>query len=68
MKHMHIDLISDLDLFCLPEAIFNARAFKFDTNVVVCVTSDINSRFYYIHGFVIIPPAQHRMKNERDLI
>ena len=38
---MRNNLIRDLDLFRIPEAIFNARAFKFDTNVVVSVTFDI---------------------------
>ena len=36
--------MSDLDLFCIPEGIYNARAFKFDTNVAVNVTVDI--RFF----------------------
>ena len=31
-------LISNLDLFCISEAIFDARAFKFDRNVVVTRT------------------------------
>ena len=38
--------ISDLDLFRIPEAIFHARTFKFDTNVVVSVAFDISSGFY----------------------
>ena len=47
---MHNNLIRDLDLFRILEAIFNARAFKFDTNVVVSVTFDIHYGFCYIYG------------------
>ena len=43
-KCVHKDLIGYLQLFRIPEAI-NARAFKFDTNIVVSVTIDINSGF-----------------------
>ena len=61
---MHNDLISDLDHFHIPEVIFDARAFEFYTNTVASVTFDISSGFYLIHGFVIIPPAQHRFDLE----
>ena len=37
--------MKDLDLFRIPEAMFDTRAFKFDTNVVVSVTFDISSGF-----------------------
>ena len=43
--NMHNYLISDLDLFHIPEVILNARGFKFDTNVVVSVTLDKSSVF-----------------------
>ena len=36
--YMHNDLISDLDLFQILDAIFYAIAFKFDKNVVVRVS------------------------------
>ena len=39
MMYAYDDLISDLDLFRIPEAIFKTRAFKFDSNVVVSVTN-----------------------------
>ena len=42
---MHNELISDLDLFFITEAIFNAKTFKFNTNEVVSVTSDISFGF-----------------------
>ena len=42
---MHNDLISDLELFRIPETFFNARTFIFDTSVPVSVTFDINSGF-----------------------
>ena len=34
---------------------FDARAFEFDTNLVVSLLFDINSGFCYIYRFVIIP-------------
>ena len=37
--------MSDLDLFVIPNAIFNARVFKFDPNVVVSITFDVSSEF-----------------------
>ena len=45
--YAHNDLISDLNLYHIREAIINARAFKFDTNVVVVVreTIGVTSRF-----------------------
>ena len=43
--YAHNDLISDLDLFCIPEAILNARTFKSDTNVVVSVAFDVSYGF-----------------------
>ena len=45
MKYAHNDLISDLDLFCIPQVILNIATSKFDTNVVVSVTFDIISGF-----------------------
>ena len=36
--YMHNDLISDLGLFHILDAIFYARAFKLDKNVVVCIS------------------------------
>ena len=45
MKYVLTGLITDLDLFHIPEAIFNARTCIFDTNVVVSETFDINSWF-----------------------
>ena len=48
---------------------FNARTFKFDTNVVVSVSFDISSRFCQIHGFVIRPPHGAVLTwNKRDPI
>ena len=46
-----------LDICYIPEAIFNARTFKVDTNVVVSLTLDKSSRFCWIniYEFVIIP-------------
>ena len=41
----HNDLITDLELLCIPEAMFNARTFKFDTNLIVDVTFDISFGF-----------------------
>ena len=35
----------DLDLIRVSEAIFNVRAFKFDTNVMISVTFNTSSRF-----------------------
>ena len=69
IRYAHNELISILDLFCIPEAVFSARTFMFDTNAVVSVTFDINSRFCSIHQFVIIP--QHNLDltwNERGQI
>ena len=43
---MHNGLISDLDHFYIPEAIFNARPFEFYTDAVVSVTFDISSGIY----------------------
>ena len=40
--------------FEIQGSIFNARTYKFDTNVVFNVVFDISSRFWDIHGFVII--------------
>ena len=54
MKYVHNDLISDLELFRIPEAIL-MLAFKFDTDVVVRVTFDISCRLVLTW-------------NERDLI
>ena len=44
-KCVHNDLINDLDLFHIHEAIFNVTAFTFDTNVVVIVSFNISSGF-----------------------
>ena len=49
---MHI-IISDLDLFRIPQYLINA--FKLVTNVVVSITFGISSGFCQINGFVIIP-------------
>ena len=54
----HSALIWPAHLVPIPKAIFNARAFKFDTNVVGNVTFDQNSEICWIHGFVIVPTAQ----------
>ena len=43
---MHNDLIGDMVLFRIPEAIFDAKTFKFDTNVVASVAFAIRSGFY----------------------
>ena len=40
------------DPFRISNAIFNARAFRFDTNVVISVTFDINFGVFFIHGFI----------------
>ena len=45
IEYAHNDLIRDLDLFHIPEAIFHNIAFNFDTNVVVNVTFDVSSGF-----------------------
>ena len=39
-------MINDLELFRIPETIFDTRTFKFDTNVVVSVAFDISFGFY----------------------
>ena len=44
IKYAHDVLISDLDLLYIPEAIFNATTFKFDTHVVR-LPFDTGSRF-----------------------
>ena len=46
IKDVHNDLISDFALFHIHETIFNARTSKFDTNIEVSVTLDLNSRFW----------------------
>ena len=38
IDYAHNGLISNLDLFRICEAIFNARAFKFDTDVIASAT------------------------------
>ena len=43
IKYVHNDLIKDLYLFHIPEAIFNSRAIKVDKNAVISVTFDISS-------------------------
>ena len=34
-----------MDRFRIPKAIFNARTFKFDANVIISATFDISSGF-----------------------
>ena len=49
IKYVHNDLISDLHFFCIPGAIFNARAFKYEwykCSTVDSVTFDISSFFF----------------------
>ena len=52
---MHNDLISNLDLFCIIGAIFNARTFKFHTNVVVSVAFAIRSGFVTFMNLRLYP-------------
>ena len=54
IKYAHNDLIRNLDLLRIPDASFNTRACRFDTNVAVNVTIDISYIICYIHGCVII--------------
>ena len=46
IKYVRNDLIKDMDLFHIPEAIFNSSAFKVDTSVIISVTFDISSIFF----------------------
>ena len=45
IEYVHGDLISNLDLFDIPETIFDVRAFKFHSNLIVNVNFDICSGF-----------------------
>ena len=69
IEYAHNVLISNLGHFFIPETIFNARAFEFDTNIVANTTFDVSSRFCYIHRFVNLPPHNIVLAwNEMDLI
>ena len=52
LKYMRDGLISHLDPFFI--TIFNTRAFKFNTHVVVSVTFDRSSGFCKFHESLII--------------
>ena len=69
IKYVHDDLISDLGHFCISEAIFKVRAFKFDTNVVDSITFDISSIFL-LHSWICNYTSHNVVLfwNERDLI
>ena len=45
IKYAHNDLISDLDLLRISEAILNPEAFAFGTNILITLNFDISSGF-----------------------
>ena len=59
IRYVHNDLISDLELFHISDAIIKARTFIFDTNVVVSVTFRHKIRVLLDSWICNYTPTQH---------